>query len=279
MALFQLSPQRAPQRLDAPTLDEQLSADTPAAPLEKLLSALEPPGVRSSVLSDGSAPLLLLRLDHQFYSADLLHGGRLARGLEDGVTPRDALSHGSAAIHIGSPFVARYSPLRPLGLLQVDGRIWSPVQSFGYTRILGIQRERFGIIGRNAFSPGIFTDALQVGPGIIETGRLDINERELRLPAYFRSFIALCEAETVVGISLRPVHLYHIGERLLGWAREQGLRCVEAVNLSGDRETVLVVSNGRRALLIGRQEVKKTALLTLRRGEVEGGSVEERPDT
>lgn len=270
-----------PQASAAQTLPYRLSTATPvaslavdsrdevAAELAARIDTLTLPGLRAAVVTGSRAPLLLLRLDEGAFAPLLATGAsrRVASGLATAAVPgtvtlAELLAEPGDRVMIGSPFVSRRSPLRPLGLLQLDGAVLSELQPFGYTRVLGIQGDRLGVVSRNAFHPGLFSEALQVGPGIIEDGRLDISERELRLPAYFRSFVALCSGETVVGISLVPTHLFHVGDAFLGWARESGVVCQEAVNLSGDRETLLALKVGNDSVIVGYAEVKKTALIT-----------------
>lgn len=246
----------------AASLGDRLDAGLNVGALRTALSALEVPALRFAVLEDDIAPLLLARAAVPAWAPELLtperHGTR-----GQGVSGADVLAAGAPRVVVGSPFVARYSPLKPLGLLQVDGLIRSPLQTFGYTRILGVQGSSLGVVSRSAFDPGLFSDALQLGPGIIEAGALAISEREVRLPAYFRTFAVVCEQETVLGLSLVPTHLRHVGERLLDWAAAEGIRCTEAVNFSGDREALLIVVGDKGSLVIGRPERPKTALLAL----------------
>lgn len=179
----------------------------------------------------------------------------------DGVT---LLTQSGADLVLGSPFVAEFSPLQPLGLLQVDGELINALQPHGYTRVLGFDEGQIGVVGRGAFHRGLFASALQVGPGILEQGQLDISTRELKLPAYFRTFLVSCQQSVLVGASTRPVHLRTLGSALLQFAAERKLRCDEAVNLSGDREVLLGVRSGAQAVVLGNPRVKKTALIGFR---------------
>lgn len=241
-----------------------LSADTAGAAFAAGFGAYAEAGIEFAQIDDANAPLLLARIDQSRFEPQLLTPAAVGAPASAGLSAEEVLQQTAAVLIIGSPFVARYSPLRPLGLLQVSGVIESPLQPFGYTRVLGVQDGLLGVVSRSGFDPGLFSDALQVGPGIIEAGRLDISERETRLPAYFRSFVALCGSEVVVGVSLRPTHLFHVGQAFLEWSAAAGLACSEAVNLSGDRETLLVQASSADvtgALILGRPQVKKTALL------------------
>ena len=66
----------------------------------------------------------------------------------------------------------------------------------------------------------MFTSALQVGPGIVERGKLDISERDLERPKYFRTFVATCATRTLIGASQAPMHLHTLGKRLLAYLKE-----------------------------------------------------------
>ena len=183
---------------------------------------------------------------------------------EEGTDGVALLTTGGADVVLGSAFVAEFSPLQPLGLLQVNGALRSELQPHGYTRVLGFSEGRVGVVGRGSYHRGLFESALQVGPGIIEQGQLDISERELKLPAFFRTFLMHCGERVVVGASTRPIHLRNLGTGLLDFAAEQGLQCDEAVNLSGDREVLLGIRNATQAVVLGNPRVKKTALIGFR---------------
>ncbi|MEM1434925.1 MAG: hypothetical protein AAGG11_12770 [Pseudomonadota bacterium] len=243
-------------------LGDRLDGSVDRSALRAVLAALAVPDVRFEVLDDARAPLLLARAAVTQWEPELLTPERIA-GNGQSVSGADVLAAGTPRVVLGSPFVARYSPLKPLGLLQVDGLIRSPLQTFGYTRILGVQGPTLGVVSRSAFDPGLFSDAVQLGPGIIESGALAISEREVRLPAYFRTFAVICEEEAVLGLSLVPTHLRHVGERLLDWSSSTGVSCAEAVNFSGDREALFIVVGAAGSLVIGRPQLPKTALLAL----------------
>ncbi|MGI9328298.1 MAG: hypothetical protein ACR2PZ_23985 [Pseudomonadales bacterium] len=205
-------------------------------------------------VQSGAAIALVVELSLEQFMPVLL----AQDGSTDGIA---ALTTEGATVVLGSPFVAEFSPLQPLGLLQLDGRLVSELQPHGYTRVLGLRSDSVGVVGRGEFHRGLFDAALQVGPGIIENGRLDISTRELKLPAYYRTFLVSCGSQILVGASTQPLHLRTLGEALLAFAQSQGLSCDEAVNLSGDREVLLAVRNSREAVIYGNPRVKKTALI------------------
>ena len=238
--------------------DPDAIGPTPAP--EQLLQAfrsIATQGVSVSLVpaaATGEAIALVLELSLEQFMPVLL-----ARdGSTDGIA---ALTSEGASVVLGSPFVAEFSPLQPLGLLQLDGRMISELQPHGYTRVLGLRSDSVGVVGRGEFHRGLFDAALQVGPGIIEDGRLDISTRELKLPAYYRTFLVSCGTQILVGASTRPLHLRTLGEALLAFAQSNALTCDEAVNLSGDREVLLAVRNSREAVIYGNPRVKKTALI------------------
>ncbi|MEM9624070.1 MAG: hypothetical protein AAF993_20700 [Pseudomonadota bacterium] len=184
---------------------------------------------------DDDPDTLLIRLPHQDYDAEII-----ARP-KTGISAEQAMLQGNLALLIGSGFVATQNGLQPVGLLQSEGRTLSAVQSHGYTRILGLSEKGPGVIHRQNYETNIFHSALQAGPGIIEKGLLDISERDLQRPAYFRSFVGLCEKEWLLGISLKPAHLRTLGEQLMTFIAAQEMACDEVVNLAGDRQAVLMV--------------------------------------
>lgn len=272
-------PQNAPvERVAMGRFDLATAQHSPLAEadFQAALQTLEqepPAGMQIALLkaqpSDTSADLLLVTLALEDYQASLvepavdtneLSGGDLLLGLA-GTWPADR------SVVLGSFFVAGFAPLEPLGLLQISGRDLGPLQPHGYTRILGVSRQGLGVVHRGAFHRGLFAAAVQVGPGIIEGGKLDINETERRLPTYLRSFVGACGDRALLGVSFARLHLYDVGQRLQEWLGSQNLACDEVVNLSGDRETLLVLpqSDGNGLLVYGDLEAPKTALLGFQR--------------
>lgn len=252
-----------------PLLDEAESLDMPTPQmLQDALKAVAPQGVSVALVAAPAitpeaaaarslplAVVAIIQLDT--YEPVLV-------AAEDGTDGVALLTAAGADVVLGSAFVAEFSPLQPLGLLQVDGEMRSELQPHGYTRVLGLSEGTVGVVGRSSFHRGLFESALQVGPGIIEQGRLDISERELKLPAYFRTFLMHCGGRVVVGASTRPIHLRTLGTGLLEFAAKQGLQCDEAVNLSGDREVLLGIRNATQGVVLGNPRVKKTALIGFR---------------
>lgn len=211
-------------------------------------------GVTCHRVGDGA---MALELDHQRFEPVIAGVGNRSRG---GVTARGQISSGMRVV-LGSGFVSEFRPIAPLGLLQIDGTVVSELSGHGYTRIIGLRDGVLDIIGRADYHRGLFTSAMQVGPGVVEFGRLDISERELNLPAHFRAFVASCDASTLAGITLRPMHLYDLGGDLLSTFEAAGLDCMEVANISGDLEALLAVRSGERVLYIGDPDSPKASLI------------------
>lgn len=205
---------------------------------------------------NASGGWLLLEVDPARYELQLLSD------LRRGMAAADVLDDQSTAV-IGSGFVADLHSLTPVGLLQRDGQVLSQMLPHGYTRVLGINDKGPGVVHREQYQRGLFHSALQVGPGIIEQGRLDISERDLQRPKYFRSVVGVCEQRWLLGITLEPMHLYTLGKQLHAYFAQQGWQCDEVVNLAGDREAVLAIKDGRRILYHGDPNTHKVTLLSL----------------
>ncbi len=204
----------------------------------------EPPrGITSYRLGpEGNPSMLILAVNPQAFEPQLI----AAPG--EGISARDAIQRFNLQLVIGSGFVSTMHSLQPVGLLQLEGRTLSPIETHGYTRILGVSDHGLGVVHRQAYERDIFHSALQAGPGIIEKGQLDISERDLQRPTYFRSFIGLCADVWLAGISFKPVHLRTLGEELLAFTQTQAWQCQEVVNLAGDRQAVLMLRNGQQSL-------------------------------
>ena len=198
-----------------------------------------------------------LELDHQHFEPVIVGVGDRSRG---GVTARGQVSSGMRVV-LGSGFVSEYRPIAPLGLLQIEGNVVSELSNHGYTRIIGLRDGVLDIIGRADYHRGIFTSAMQVGPGVVERGKLDISERELNLPAHYRAFVVRCDASTLAGITLKPMHLFHLGGDLLATFEARGLNCTEVANISGDLEALLAVGSGAQTLYIGDPDSPKASLI------------------
>lgn len=184
-----------------------------------------------------------------------------------GISAREALAQPGMAVVIGSGFVSELRSLSPVGLLQIEGRQISELQRHGYTRILGIREGTLGVVASREFHRGMFDSAIQVGPGIVEQGQLDISTADLNRQKYFRTFVATCDDRTLVGASSVPMHLYHVGQRFLEFAAGIGAQCDEMVNLAGDREAILAIATGSadRIGYLGHPETGKAALLGFHR--------------
>lgn len=202
---------------------------------------------------DDDAGILVAHLPFEAFEAAILGTG---------VRPLAVLQEGHALV-LGSGFVSVFDPVKPLGLLQLDGETKSELAPRGYTRILGARNGRLAIVGRDDYHPGLFESALQVGPGIIQRGRLDILQRERKLPAYIRAFVASCEDSHLAGIAQVPVHLYDLGAALTGYFEARGLTCDEVANLSGDREALLTLSSadGQSIAYFGNPTLPKASVI------------------
>ncbi len=240
----------------APQIDENALA---LEAVEEAFRALASEGISVFSIADADVSVIALRVDLEVLEPVVLGGEA------DGITAAGALAEVRAVV--GSGFVAEINSLDPVGLLQLEGRTLSPVQPHGYTRILGLRRQGLGVVGHRDYHRGMYHSALQAGPGIVEAGLLDISERDLKRPRYLRAFVATCGPVAVVGATLRPMHLFTLGQRLLAWFAEAGLACDEVVNLAGDREAVLALASrdGSRFAYVGHPQTAKASLLGFRR--------------
>lgn len=237
----------------------------PPAALFELFKSLEVSGVRTHLVELYAQPaFLLLEVDLNVFEAVLVgtDGGR-----RPGLSAGEAIDAFDLDLVIGSSFVSEVHSLTPVGLLQIEGAIISKLQSHGYTRVLGVRSDGLGVVASREYHRGMFESAMQVGPGVVEQGLLDISERDLERPKYFRTFVAACGAKVMIGASLVPMHLYTLGRRLLEFVAEIGQTCDEVVNLAGDREVVLALASPNRSRIayFGHPQTAKAALLGFRR--------------
>ncbi|XOV82316.1 MAG: hypothetical protein ACFHXK_15815 [bacterium] len=217
-------------------------------------------GLKAHYVTDSDTRLLVLELDPTRFDPALV----AAPGT--GIAAIDALRTHDFTVVIGSGFVSELNSLAPVGLLQVDGQTLNPVQGYGYTRILGINDGGLGVVHRNDYQRSLFHSALQAGPGIVEKAQLDISEKDLQRPKYFRSFVGLCEERWLVGVSLAPTHLRTLGQALLAYGESRNWQCEDVVNLAGDRQAVLMLSTSNSDLLYhGDPNTYKVSLMGFRR--------------
>jgi len=187
------------------------------------------------VIGEDEHALLLVELNPQTTQPQLIASP------EVGISALQAMRNRQLNLVIGSGFVTQPGSLTPVGLLQDNGQVLTPVQNHGYTRVLGVTDAGLGVVHRRDFDSSTFRSALQAGPGIIEQGELDISERDLQRPRYFRSFVGICEERWIIGISLAPTHLRTLGQMLLRDMEVNGYQCHDVVNLAGDRQAVLLI--------------------------------------
>ena len=119
--------------------------------------------------------MIVFEIDLALFESLLVGVGQSAR---EGVTAGDAMARFDLRLIIGSGFVSELNSLSPVGLLQMNGSVLSELQRYGYTRVLGVRSESVGVVASREYHIGMFTSALQVGPGIVEEGKLDISERD-----------------------------------------------------------------------------------------------------
>ena len=255
----------------APRFDAPLASGVLTLPLrdaQRFDSLLSPDGMLAALNGSGNAHLAVVAVgpDAEVVAAHLPreHFDAAILGLD--VTALDALAGDGHAMVVGSGFVSVFNPVSPLGLLQLGGEVKSELTRHGYTRILGVTSGDLAVIGRRNYHPGLFESAIQVGPGIVQNGRLDILQRERDLPPYLRAFVATCEDRWLAGVSQSPMHLYDLGERLLAHFDAEGLVCDEVVNLSGDREALLAIrsEDGASIAYFGNPTLPKASVVAFR---------------
>ena len=227
----------------------------PPAALAQAFSGLGVGGAEVELIERGVDTLLLIRVDLDVLEPVLI-GGR-----DGGVTAEDALD--DVQVVVGSGFVSHVNSLSPVGLQQIDGQLQSEMQPYGYTRVLGLGSNSLGVLGHRDFHRGMYPSAIQLGPGIVEQGLLDISERDLTRPRYLRAFVATCGRTALAGVSLHPMHLHTLGKVLIEFFGQAGLDCDEVVNLAGDREAVLAMAaaDGERFAYFGHPQTAKATLV------------------
>jgi hypothetical protein len=240
----------------------------PPAELYQAFKQFETEGVRVHLASLGAQPaLLLLEVDLAAFEPVVVGADG---GERVGLSAGDAITTFDLDVVVGSSFVSELHSLTPVGLLQIEGSTISELQSHGYTRILGMRSEDpggLGVVASREYHRGMFESAMQVGPGVVEKGLLDISERDLERPKYFRTFVGTCGTKAIIGASQVPMHLYTLGRRLLEYVAEIAESCDEVVNLAGDREVVLGLASADRSRFayFGHPQTAKAALLGFRR--------------
>lgn len=219
------------------------------------------PGLAAELIEDPDGPLLVVTA-----RLDLLNPGLMGvtHDNPEGVIPEVMLKDDALALLIGSGFVSELMALAPLGLLQIEGEVVSRIQRHGYTRVLGIGDQRIGVVGHLQYERGLYHSALQVGPGVIEAGVLDISPRDMERQPFFRSVVGTCGKTSLFAASLAPMHLHAIGKALEAYSKRRGLACDEVVNLAGDREAIMALrfADGR-TLFIGNPRTSRAAVVVL----------------
>ncbi len=235
------------------------SLPEPVGNLRRRLATPGIDGLTTHFVGGDEDELLLLELDPARFEPMLIGMPR------EGTSAEDALRYNDLAVVLGSGFVAELHGLEPVGLLQVQGQTLSPLQGYGYTRILGINDQGIGVVHRDHYQRDLFHSALQVGPGVVEQGKLDISEADLQRPKYFRSFLAICADRWVAGVSLAPAHLRTLGQTLVDFFEASQWQCEDVVNLAGDRQAVLLLATGDQTVIYhGDPRTYKASLLGFR---------------
>ena len=268
-------PERAPP---ATTLTAGTLPQGPEAGTAHFLNNLQAhyPSQQLKIFGDPSNPsgVLLLLAAEDFRPVLIGHP-------EVGVSARSAYAAHRLDVLVGSGFVTHPESLTPVGLLKVQDKVLSNKEVHGYTRIIGIREEDAPeapsrtvseVVHRDTFDASKYHSALQAGPGVIEDGQLDILERDLQRPKYFRSFFALCDEGWAVGVTLKPSHLYTLGQELLATFEDAAMNCTEVVNLAGDRQAILMAKINQGVAFHGDINSHKATFLGFRRQRASGGA-------
>ena len=250
----------------APRFDAPLASGVLMLPLganQRFDAQLSAGGLLAAMRGHGAPGVQVDAVGAEIVLAHLPRSAFRAAILGDGVSAYDALATAGHSVVVGSGFVSVFNPVRPLGLLQLQGDVKSDPAPHGYSRVLGAKDDDLRVIPREDFHPGLFDSAIQVGPGIVQDGKLDILQRERKLPPHIRAFVATCSDRWLAGIAHAPMHLYDLGERLLGYFAANRLRCDEVVNLSGDREALLAIRSvdGRSMAYFGAPTLPKASII------------------
>ena len=225
------------------------------------IAELDLPGVNAHFLRRGPEDVaVMLEL-----SPNLLQP-ILAAEPQQGISALDAMERYQPLVLLGSGFATHAQSLEPVGVLKIAGLEYSPLQPHGYTRVVVFNDKDLAVIHRNEVISDNHENAIQLGPGIVERGQLDISERDLQRPRYFRSFLVLCSERWLVGVTTTPMHLRTLGQALQDYFAGQSWRCNEAINLAGDRQSVLVVRIGEEIIHHGDIESEKVSFLGFKPG-------------
>lgn len=254
-------------RFEAPLASGVVTLPMPAT--QRFDGRLSASGLVAALRAGGNEDLEVAALaeDAGAFVVAVPRAGFEAAVLGRGAVALDALLRDGHALVLGSGFTSVFNPVAPLGLLQLDGEVVSEPARHGYTRVLGARDGELAVIHVGTWHRGLFDSALQVGPGIVEAGRLDIRPTERQRPAYVRAFAATCRDYYLAGIAQTPVHLYDLGQLLLAYFERTARACDEVANLSGDREALLAVAGGegRTVAYFGNPTLPKASIVAFRR--------------
>lgn len=156
-----------------------------------------------------------------------------------------ALIKHDADLAIGSGFLESFHPLRPLGLLIVDGVEISGIRGSGFDSIVAIVDDQVAILSQDEYEDGAASGAFQTGPWLVRNGEVQIDTQEPRLkrPAT-RSWLALCNGGIVLaGVSTSPIHLFDLAMFIQSPEDNGGFACPNAVNLAGGGSESLVLAD------------------------------------
>lgn len=223
-----------------------------------LIDALQLSGIRFTWLADETDVdiALIAEIDETQLSPTLI----AAPGT--GISVKEAMARGERKLIVGSGFISEAHTYKPVGLLKMEGSELSPLEPYGYTRILGFDESGFGVVHRKDYNPTVFNSALQAGPGIVERGLLDISVRDLQRPRYYRSFVVLCTDRIRIGVSTSPTHLHTLGKALVQFSAIHRLDCPEVINLAGDTQAVFAIRDDDGFIYHGDINSKKVTLLS-----------------
>lgn len=159
---------------------------------------------------------------------------------------RETAAASKAVVMINGGYTGSYSFPIPAGLLITNAKIVAKLNSVSSVQggVFVVGPKGWDIVPRTQFKKDEYTNALQAGPLVVESpGVVGIRKSDVQTrQRYNRTIIGIDKSNRLLLIVTGPAYLYDLAKFLVLPESAGGLDCRVALNLSGDIESGLCVT-------------------------------------
>jgi uncharacterized protein YigE (DUF2233 family) len=213
--------------------------------------------------------LMVLRVEPSKYSAKVIDTvevlGKQKRSAIYSL--KEAAKATKPVVIMNGGFSASYSFPIPAGLLVTNGKEIKQLNTVSSVQngVFASSQSGWDIMHRSKYKSGKYTYALQSGPLLIEpSGVVGIDKMDVQKhKPYRRSVLGIDKSGRLMLILSDEVNLYDLALFLSQQEEAGGLGCIVALNLSGDVESSIILSDSKYPGEYGNVDVQLASAIAL----------------